>query len=45
MSEVIGTMCMASSFKVKRLRYVNYLNTFDIPGLENVEIDAKLISV
>ena len=31
---------MTLSSQVKRLKYVNYFNSFDIPGLENVRIDA-----
>ena len=34
-------MCMTLISKVKRLSNVNYFNIFDIPGLENVRIDAK----
>ena len=44
-SKVIGKMCMTLSSKVKRLRYVNYFNIFYIPGLENVRIDTKIMSV
>ena len=44
-SKVIGKICMTLSSKVKRLRYVNYFNIFDIPGLENVRIDTKIMSV
>ena len=44
MSKVIGKMCMTLSSKVSRLRYVNYLNIFYIPGLENVRIDTKIMS-
>ena len=44
-SKVIGKMCMALSFKVKRLKYVNYFNMFDIQGLENVRIDTKIMSL
>ena len=44
-SKVIGKMCMTLSSKVKRLRYVNYFNVFYIPGLENVRIDIKIMSV
>ena len=44
-NKVIGKICMAMSSKVKRLRYVNYFNIFDIPGLENVRIDTKVMSV
>ena len=45
MTKVIGKMCMTLSSKVKRLNYVNYFNIFDIPGLENVRIDTKIMSV
>ena len=38
-------MCMTLSFKVKRWRYVNYFNILDIPGLEIVRIDTKIMSV
>ena len=38
-------MYMTLSFKVKCLRYVNYFNIFDIPGLELVRIDTKIMSV
>ena len=38
-------MYMTLSSKVKCLRYVNYFNIFDIPGLEIVRIDTKIISV
>ena len=44
-SKVICKKCMTLSSKVKRLRYVNYFNIFDIPGLENVRIDTKIMSV
>ena len=44
-SKVIWRMCMTLSFKVKRWRYVNYFNIFDILGLEIVRIDTKIMSV
>ena len=44
-SKVIGKICMTLSSKVKRLRYVNCFNIFYIPGLENVRIDTKIMSV
>ena len=44
-SKVIQKMCMTLSSKVKRLRYVNYFNIFDIPGLENVRIATKIMSL
>ena len=44
-SKVIGNMCMTLSSKVNCLKYVNYFNIFDIPGLENVGIDTKIMSV
>ena len=44
-SKVIRKMCMTLSSKVKRLRYVNCFNIFYIPGLDNVRIDTKIISV
>ena len=44
-SKVIWRMCMTLSFKVERLRYVNYFDILDIPGLEIVRIDTKIMSV
>ena len=44
-SKAIGQMCMTLSYKIKRLRYVYYFNIFDIPGVENVRIDTKIMSV
>ena len=44
-SKVIRNMYMTLSSKLKRLRNVNYFNICDIPGLENVIIDTKIISV
>ena len=44
-SKVIGKMCMTLSSKVNRLRYVNYFNIFYIPGVKNVRIDTKIMSV
>ena len=44
-SKVIGKMCMTLSSKIKRSKYANYFNNFDIPGLENVRIDTKIMSV
>ena len=43
--KAIGKMCMTLSSEVKRFRYLNYFNIFDISGLENVRIDTKIISV
>ena len=43
--KVIGKLCMTLSSKVKRLRYVNYFPIFDIPCLENVRMDTKIMSV
>ena len=44
-SKVIWRMCMTLSFKVKRWRYVNYFNIFDILGLKIVRIDTKIMTV
>ena len=44
-SKVIWRMCMTLSFKIKRWRYVNYFNIFDILGVEIVRIDTKIMSV
>ena len=43
-SMVIGKMCTILSSKVKSLKYVNYFNIFDAPGLENVRINTKILS-
>ena len=39
-SKVIWKMCM---FNVRRSRYVNYFNSFDISDLEIVRIDTKIM--
>ena len=44
-SKVIWKKCMTSSSKVKRMRYVNYFNIFDISCLKIVRIDTKIMSV
>ena len=36
-------MCMTLNSKIKCLKYVNYINIFDIPGLDNVRIDTIIM--
>ena len=44
-SKVICKKCLTLSLAVQRLRYVNYFNICDIPGLEVVRLDTKIMSV
>ena len=44
-SKVICNKFMTLISNVKRLRYVNYFNIFDIPGLEIVRMDTQIMSV
>ena len=38
-------MCMTLNFKVKRQGHVSRFGLFEIPDLENVEINTKIKSV
>ena len=44
-SKVICKKCLTLSYKVQSLRYVNYFNICDIPGLEVVRFDTTTMSV